>query len=160
MKYTDPKGHVTRFQYNDKGDLLSSESPLHNSYSRIVDPLGRVVAVTDPLGRRTELKRDAAGNVIQLVDPAGAKWTMTYNKAGTLLTRTDPTGRTTESTYDDRGMALSTQGPCGTEHYERDAHGNPIAVTNVEGAVWKYVGLKGVCYKDHHACGRRIRHRL
>jgi RHS repeat-associated protein len=54
--------------------------------TRDYDPLGRLVAETDPLGRTTTLAYDAAGRVIERVDGSGRRMRWTYDASGRVHT--------------------------------------------------------------------------
>jgi YD repeat-containing protein len=91
------KVRITRFTYNDVGDLLTTTDPrgkvttLAYFSSTDADPTkrGRLATVTSPVGHVTSIDSyDANGRVLAVTDPNGVQTTSTYTPRGRLATRT------------------------------------------------------------------------
>jgi YD repeat-containing protein len=54
-KETDPLGHVTKYTYNPQGKLLETEDALGKKTTRTYDQAGRLSTVTDPRGEPRHL---------------------------------------------------------------------------------------------------------
>lgn len=154
-----PEGVVLNYTYDGPGDLVGirhasgTRGTFHYSsvrphfLERIQDPgngptrqmeydaAGRVIAVTeangvrtqqswdpglftgttiDALGHRTEITYDARGNVTREVDPLGGVTLRVYGDARhpqRETSWTDPRGNRTQYTYDDRGNRLTELRP-------------------------------------------------
>jgi RHS repeat-associated protein len=105
---------------------------------------GFTSTLTDPLGHRRDVHRDAFGGVVRVVDFEGdpATWrpasvsTYAYDAAGRMVRATDPSGVLTILAYDALGRRTSLQDPhTGTWHYAYDLKGNLVAETDPEGRV-------------------------
>lgn len=145
----DIKGDVIGQDSFDKNGILRSRS------RSVLDPLGRVVGLTDGYGNRTNYLYDANGHRISTLSPLGALSQVQYDAAnrgvvqtnpdnGQILTNydsrdnvvaiTDPLGHVTSYTYDGLGNRLSVTSPdTGLTTYEYDAAGNVSAMTDSRG---------------------------
>jgi YD repeat-containing protein len=132
---TDQEGFTTQFRYNPTHGLLDIIDPRGGKVARNeYDDNGRLIAVVDADGQRTELTHDLAarreeikdrlghvtvheydqrGNVIATADAVGNRSTFTYDGQDNQLTETNPLGHTTTSTYDSRNNLLSRTTPEG-----------------------------------------------
>ncbi|RBP64126.1 YD repeat-containing protein [Brenneria salicis ATCC 15712 = DSM 30166] len=90
-----PLGHVTRYKYDEYGNLL-----------REISPAGRVVAFS---------YLDDTGLVSQFTDGSGHVWHYDYDEAQRLCGIADPLGRTWHWTYDDAGNPEKLTGPDASE---------------------------------------------
>jgi YD repeat-containing protein len=79
---TDPRGNVTQYAYDAKGDLAS-----------VMDALGHVTSITS---------YDANGRPLTIVDPNGVTTSLTYDLRGRLTSRTVAT-LTSAYAYDKAG---------------------------------------------------------
>jgi len=122
---TDPLGHVTRYQYNPRGQVIQVTyavgTDLEASVSYEYDPdTGKLLAEVDELGRRTEYQYNALGQLIRKVlpDPDGEQGPLDspvyqygYDVVGNLVSETDPLGNVTRYEYDARGRLIRTIQP-------------------------------------------------
>ncbi len=176
---TDPNGNVTEYAYDTNGDLVSLTDPLGetarftygpNHYLlNLIDPqgltftrseydaAGRLVAVVDAQGNRTEFTHDLdnrrevltdrrgfitvreydeRGNVVAITDALGNTTTSTFDGRGNKTSETDPLGNTTASTYNDDDLPLSETDPLGqTRSFTYDAFGRVLTATDRKGEV-------------------------
>ncbi|WP_395297010.1 LamG-like jellyroll fold domain-containing protein [Kitasatospora hibisci] len=117
------------------------------------DKLSRIVASTDPAGRRTTFGYDRLDHQILRVEPNSLgglqppvddnppTWTATWTPTGLQLSATDPIGARTEATYDQLGRTLTAtlveRQPSAqnlTTKFTWDDAGNRTAVTTPAGS--------------------------
>jgi RHS repeat-associated protein len=88
---------------------------------------GHLICLTDPLGQKTNLFRDAEGRLIDLEDPAHRHTLAEYNELGQLI-RIEEAGRLTRYQYDLFGRLTRTTHPDETrEEYQYSEPGAPAA---------------------------------
>jgi RHS repeat-associated protein len=133
----DQLGNRTTFTYDSDHYLLDINDPLGNRASRAdYDADGRLVAVTDAKGRRTEFNRnldsqveistdalgnttttryDDFGNVLSIEQPFTSEGvamvavtTFEYDAAGNRTLTVDPDGVTTQAAFDDKKNVLQS----------------------------------------------------
>lgn len=157
-EYTDANGVTTTYEYDKRGNLLKASTPLLGSepaQTRTISYAhedeahpGDVTAITDPRGKATHFKYDAAGDLTSVTDPAGDETTYTYDELGRRLTRVSPRGNveganpaeyTTTYTYDPAGNRLSATDPLGHERkWSYDADGDLETETDGNGHTTTY----------------------
>ena len=142
IEYTDADGVTTTYEYDEKGNLLSSSTPLVGStdsrtisyaYESKTHPED-VTSMTDPNGKTTTYTYDAVGDLASSTDAAGDKTTYTYDELGRRLTMVSPRGNakgsksseyTTSYSYNAAGNRLTETDPLGHEQkWVYDANGN------------------------------------
>ncbi|MEE1820624.1 DNA/RNA non-specific endonuclease [Streptomyces sp. BE20] len=162
----DPLGRVARTTVDRLGRATSTALPAYtppgagtplNATGRVeYDKLSRVVAATDPAGRRTTFAYDRLGHGTKRVDPNSVgglqppvddnppTWTSTWTPTGLRLSATDPLGARTEATYDQLGRVLTAttveRKPVLqnlTSRFTWDDAGNQTAATSPGGSVGK-----------------------
>jgi RHS repeat-associated protein len=114
----DRNGNVTNFEYDSRGNVLSTQEPNDPS-----DPCdGGVTTVeyedvrfpdlptskTDALGRMTTWEYDPNGNCVREVDPNNFERLWTYNSFGQKRTETDKNSNATTYNYDANGLLTET----------------------------------------------------
>jgi RHS repeat-associated protein len=117
---------VTKYGYDEDGNLTSATDPQGNTTGYAYDALGDLASVTDP-----QLAGQSAPGV----------WNYTYDSDGEPLTATSPTGAETQATYDAFGdQATATQGirsSSGTAYdttkYTYGYLGDPLTTTTPDG---------------------------
>jgi RHS repeat-associated protein len=130
--FTDQEDDVTEYRYNAQHGLTeiidpNGEMPARNVY----DDDGRLVAVIDSEGHRTEFTHDLSGRSEVVRDPLGNATIYVYDESGNVLSETDPLGDTTTFTYDADGNQTSETDPLGnTSSYTYDARGNRLSSTD------------------------------
>jgi len=111
-----PLGHVTRYDYDDWGNLLRETSPS-----------GRVVAFS---------YLDDTGLVSTFTDGSGYVWKYDYDDAERLCGVTDPLDRCWRWTFDDSGNPEKLTGPDASEmHFTWNRYGLLTQVTDQAGEV-------------------------
>lgn len=120
---TDPRGTVTRYDFNDTGHLtrriIGDGTPIAQTTTYEREPGTNLLRATlDPLGRRTEYTYDAIGNTASITRLAGTPdavthtytYEPTYNQ---IASHTDPLGLTSTFRYDPQGNLIETTDPLG-----------------------------------------------
>lgn len=135
---------VTRPSYTPPG---SSSSAITAVTKYGYDENGNLTSVTDPAGNTTSYAYDALGDATSQTDPqlsgqsAAGVWNYTYDSDGEQLSATSPAGAQTQATYDAFGdQATTTQAirmPSGTQYdttaYTYDYLGDPLTTTTPDG---------------------------
>ncbi len=136
----DQVAGVSRFGYDGDHRLLDIEDPrgvkaVRNEY----DAEGRLIAVVDANGNRTELNHDLDARREIVSDRRGNVTISVYNEDGNVTSRTDASGGTKTFTYDARGNKLSETSATGqTATFTYDADGNVLTDTSETGAIRSY----------------------
>ncbi|MFE6870386.1 hypothetical protein ACFVFS_28020 [Kitasatospora sp. NPDC057692] len=162
----DPLGRVARTTVDRLGRAVAATlpaytppgagTPLTATSTVEYDKLSRVVAASDPAGRRTtfaydrldhETKRvepNSLGGLQPPVDDNPPTWTSTWTPTGLQLSATDPVGARSEATYDQLGRVLTAtvveRKPTLqnlTSRFTWDDAGNQTAATSPTGSVGK-----------------------
>ena len=112
VSVTDQVGSVTRFTYNAKHDLLDiidarGIKATRNEY----DATGRLIAVIDADGNRTELAHDIASHKETANDRLSNVTVYEYDNRGNVVKQTDTLGNVTRFTYDARNNMLTKTDP-------------------------------------------------
>jgi len=141
---TDPLGGVTRYAYTNLR-LSSITSPLGTVVKRITyDSTGRVISQQFADGGTELYEYTLSGSIVTastVTDPAGKKTTRRFNAAGYVVALTDQFGQTSLIT---RGLTnnlpTETRGPCGCPEETRqfDAHGNVTSTSDQLGHTVTY----------------------
>lgn len=158
IEYTDENGVTTTYEYDERGNLLSSSTPLAGSeppqahltsygYEDKEHP-GDLTAITDPNENITQFAYDAGGNLESVTDAEGDETTFSYDERGNLMSRVSPRGNEegaeaakyrTAFTYDKAGNRLSSTDPLGAEHaWTYDADGNLESETDAKSQSTSY----------------------
>ncbi|MBK8012783.1 MAG: LruC domain-containing protein [Deltaproteobacteria bacterium] len=158
VSVTDPTGAAATYRYDDAHYLLEARDATGRTMRHYeYDESGRVVAVVDGRGNRTEFTRDldarreivmdalgglttylydARGNVLERTDPLGQVWTQTYDANDRMLTSTDPDGRVTRQEYGTDGHMTRYVDPMGhTVSWTADTAGRVTSQTDMNGEV-------------------------
>jgi YD repeat-containing protein len=131
------------------GDTTTTPTPIttnvYDSASRVVaqtDPLGRRTTwsyndsgttITDPLGNVTVESFDVVGNLRSVTRGVGtylaATWGYLYDANDNLMAASDPDGHVSRASWDSRGNQLSSADGLGNRTtYTYDAQNNPLTV--------------------------------
>lgn len=128
---TDALGRTTRFDLDDRGNVIRATDPLGNVTGLAYDARGLLASTTDAEGATTTIERDGFGNVSRLVDPLGNETRIEYDPAGNVVASTDPNGRRSEYTFDLMNRLLSQRSCCGgAAEFTYDPAGNLLTVTD------------------------------
>jgi RHS repeat-associated protein len=135
-RYTDSLGHTTRYEYNERLQLVSVTDPLGNTTRTTWNSRDQLLSRTDPLGHTTRYSYDDAGNMVRVEQPDGNVTTAAFNELNQPVVITDQDGLVWSHAYDDRGNRLKTVDPAGAEtHFGYDGAGRPVSVTDPLGRV-------------------------
>lgn len=144
------KQMVTRYAYDEVGNLLQRIDALNHTNSFEYDGMGHQTKETLPGNQVATSGYDAVGNLIRYTNFNNVVITNQYNSANLLTNRTSingyhvsfaysPTGQrtnmldasgTTSYTYNNRGWLLTKATPEGTLTYTYDGFGNVTSVTS------------------------------
>jgi RHS repeat-associated protein len=134
-RYAGGKSLTTTYSY-DAGALSAITDPLGRTTQVFVDAVGRIQGTTDPLGNVTQTAYDNLDRVVQVTSPAGQGVQLAYDPVGNLKTFSDAKGNATQFTYDSRNRLLTRKDPLNaTESYAYDAAGNLTRITDRKGQV-------------------------
>lgn len=133
----DPKGYITTYVYDSKGNLTDVSAPEGVSASIEVNSKGLPIEVTDAMGVVTEFSYNTYGNLTRTTLPAlNLSSSATYDRASRLTSATDALGRTTSFEYDDNdNLTSSTDPEDHTTSFGYDENDNMTRITNAKGGV-------------------------
>jgi YD repeat-containing protein len=90
--------------YNATGQVLTAADPRGNVTNYAYDAKGNLTSVTDALGHVTSFTSyDGAGRPLTIIDPNGVTTSLTYNRRGLLKSQTIGTLKTSYAYDGDRG---------------------------------------------------------
>jgi YD repeat-containing protein len=158
-RVTDSHGHVTRYHYNDAGQIVEKETPLGalSQYefddagrpakqleAGIVkgeltyDELGRLASASHPDGRKIELSYDEDHNIVRATDLAGRPWTYRFVHRR-LVSSTNPLGQQWSYEMNDHGELVRVTDPLGfSRTFGYDGQGNLAWGARPSGTAWRY----------------------
>lgn len=129
---------VTRYGYDEDGNLTSVTDPLGNVTSYTYDALGDVTSATTPLGT-TSYTYDADGEQLSATDPLGNTSSQTWDYFGNQATSTDARGYTTSYAHDYLGDVTKTTSPDGVVTTGTYDHlGEPLTTADAYGDTTSY----------------------
>jgi RHS repeat-associated protein len=141
---TDPLNNVTRYTYVTGGRLASVTDPRGVVVKQVsYDGAGRVSQQRFADGGVERYDYLLSGGLVTsttITDPLGRKTVKRFNAAGYVVETTDPLGQTAKFARDvTTNLATSTSGPCGCAEATRkfDSRGNTIELTGRTGLVQK-----------------------
>ncbi|MEH0834673.1 PAAR domain-containing protein, partial [Pectobacterium cacticida] len=156
-----PLGHITRYEYDDVGNLLREISPAGrvvefayqddtglvslftdgsgHQWHYAYDDHERLVGITDPLGRHWDWQYDGKGNPQCLTGPANREVRFTWNRYGLLTEVSDEQGRVqADLCYDHRQRLLSsTDAESRTQQLRYDQQDRLTTWTRADGATYR-----------------------
>ncbi|MCA9538026.1 MAG: hypothetical protein KC620_04025, partial [Myxococcales bacterium] len=157
---TDFSDQTTEYMYDGRHNLLSIVDPRGSAPGLVeYEPNGRVRAVTDSEGNRTEIGHDGVNRQELIVDKVGARTILSYDARGNVIEVIDALNGRTTYEYDANDNLTRTVDPIGNEtRYEYvnnnrtaivdpmgerwemqyDARGNRTSFTDPEGNVWQW----------------------
>lgn len=132
---TNSLGHVTKYQWNQRGQVVAQIDPIGAVRRTQYDEHGRMVQQIDPLGKKTEYGYDEFGNKSRISDPSGATASIEFNERHQPVRFTDPLGNEWQREYDTSGRLRATTNPLG-QRWEReyDNRGNLVRALSPHGA--------------------------
>lgn len=157
---TDPKGHVTQFEYdaaghttkvtnnagnntaftyNAKGQVLTATDAMGNMTHFAYNAQNDLISVTDPLGNKTLFEYDDLSRPVKITDPKGNKTTLAYDALDQLTSITDALNRAKIFGYDSNGNKVSETDAKGhTTTFSYDAKDRLTSSTNAKGETYSY----------------------
>lgn len=116
-RIVSPSGRITERTYDPDQNLLTETiaagtpdaATVHYTYSLT----GKLLSMTDPLGRKTQFEYDANDQRITTIYPDNTKTKCSYNALGQLATTTDELGHIIKQEYDAYGNVISITDPEG-----------------------------------------------
>jgi RHS repeat-associated protein len=170
VKFTDPLGHSTSYQYDAAGRLVQQTDALGGVTTYTYDGDNRLLKQVDPFGLATKYTYDGdgrvlkvnvqgspdpetlylydvAGNLLSVTDPNGNEIAFAYNSLNQVITETDALGGQQSFAYDAAGNLTSHTDANGhTTAYAYDGKNRLISRTDALGNVesWTYDGMDNV----------------
>jgi RHS repeat-associated protein len=142
---TDPLGNVTRYGYGVFGSLATVTDPRGVVVKQIIyDGVGRVSEQMFADGGVERYSYELSGQTVTtaiITDPLGRVTTKRFNAAGYVIEETDALSQISRIERDlTNNLPLSIFGPCGCAEVTRtfDSRGNPLTVTNRMGQTTRY----------------------
>jgi RHS repeat-associated protein len=119
---TDPRGIVTRWDYDQRG-LQTAQTVAYGTAdaettTTVYDPAGEVISTIDARSEETDYGYDDAGRRVTVTDPERLTTTFSYDLAGDVLSVIDPRLYETDYTYDPVGRETSETLAAGTTDAE------------------------------------------
>lgn len=121
IEYRDARGLLTRFTYNEHGQLLTltraAGTPREATTTWTYEARGFLLSQTDPAGVVTRFAHDDLGNLTNQIvapgTPAQVSTSYTYDEFGRRTSEADAAGRRTRYAYDGRDQITRTilEGP-------------------------------------------------
>jgi RHS repeat-associated protein len=123
--------------------LLSSITDRNGNAVRLVRDTAqpaRITQIIDPVGRVLALTYDAANRITSLTDPIGRTVTYTYNAGGSLVSVTDPEGGVTSYEYEapDRLSREIDRRKITVMENTFDANGRVTQQRQPDGGIWRF----------------------
>ncbi|MDE6386677.1 MAG: hypothetical protein K2L82_02585, partial [Lachnospiraceae bacterium] len=155
---TDPMGNTTEYAYDALDNLTAIRRKGNNGekdhttvYQR--DPFGRVLCITDPLGRKEHFRYDPLGRPVWKKDRDGNETHTTYTMTGQPQSILYADKTAVEMQYDALNRLTRVKDSLGTTRIERDRTGRIKTVTDHNGQTvsyeWEKTGQRrGTTYPD------------
>ncbi|MBM9570503.1 RHS repeat protein, partial [Citrobacter sedlakii] len=128
--HTKGEGGLKRVMREEKAD--------GSTMTREFDNAGRMVAMTDAAGRKTEYRLNVgSGNVTEIVTPDGRSVRFSYNDQRQLISTTGTDGLRSRQAFDNRGRLTEEKSRSGdvTRYYYDDPHSElPSATEDATGS--------------------------
>ena len=125
------------YRYDASGNLTEVIDELGNtiSYEYSSTQAHHLESIVDPLGRPSlRIEYDDQGRISAIIDALGNKTELSIDSSARLETLTDANGGTTVFAYDERGNLTSTTDQTGNQSsFEFDEHNNRTKITDALG---------------------------
>lgn len=144
---TDRNGHVTRYDYDARGNLVGVTDAEGGRTEHTYAANGDRVQMRDPNANVTRFTYDAYGNLETTTNALAGKTTANWNVRGLPTAVTDPLNRTTQFEYDTLNRMTrkldasgNTEPKRGIRRFTYDAIGNKLTETDEENrtTAWTY----------------------
>lgn len=137
--YTDGEHQTWRWERDDEGRLLSTETPSGSRLDFTYHPSGEPELISGPDTDFVRYVRDLVGNPVQVSDQAGLVVSYKYNDRGQWVSATLPNGGLTSCEYDAWGNRVTVTEPDGvTKSISYDHWGRPLALREASGLETTY----------------------
>ncbi|WP_437950815.1 RHS repeat-associated core domain-containing protein [Sorangium sp. So ce296] len=128
-------GSVHSYRFDAAGNVLEYQDALGHAWRCERDEVGRLRAVVDPTGARTEYVYDEQGAIAEMRDALGEFARYERNAQGDVAAVFDELGPVVAFRYDERGLLVEAVLPNGgVTRMEYDALGNRVAVFEPDGS--------------------------
>ncbi|MGK3994430.1 RHS repeat-associated core domain-containing protein [Sorangium sp. So ce1024] len=128
-------GSVHSYRFDAAGNVLAYQDALGHTWRCERDEVGRLRAVVDPMGARTEYVYDQQGAIAEMRDALGGYARYERNAQGDVAAVFDDLGPVVAFRRDGRGLLVEAVLPNGgVTRMEYDALGNRVAVIEPDGA--------------------------
>ncbi|MEN6642395.1 MAG: hypothetical protein ABFE08_08125, partial [Armatimonadia bacterium] len=104
----DPLLHTTRYDYDDRANLIKETDALDHASYYAYDQHGQMISGTDKLGATTYYDYDAYGNMVWVRDALGQATYFSHDLAGNVVSSLDPLGNASYFEYDKRDKVVKT----------------------------------------------------
>ena len=129
-----PDGTVTRKMYDATGTLTGEQSADEGYTEYVLNKVGNVVRIVDPLGYASDFEYDGMYNILKGVDPLGNTVVYTYDGNDNALTKTDALGYVISYQYDSlNNISWLKDGNGAETSFGYDVDGNLIKITYADG---------------------------
>jgi YD repeat-containing protein len=137
---TNAAGIITRYEYNNAGDLVRIVAPGSDTTAIEYDGNhGLPIAITDSRKRTIRMTYDQAGRVVSRTAPDNATTRYTYDAYGNIQTITGPDGKTTTYVYSITGELLESRNPASqVTHYTYNNAGRLASLTDPAGHATRF----------------------
>lgn len=137
-RVTDSHGQVTRYTYNDVGQVVEKQTPLGAVSQYGFDDLGRPTKELEAGIVKGELTYDELGCIISAAAPDGRKMELSYDQDHNIVRATDLAGRAWTYRFVNRRLVGSTN-PLGQERsYETNEFGELVRETDALGETRRF----------------------
>ncbi|MBP2000771.1 RHS repeat-associated protein [Paenibacillus shirakamiensis] len=119
--YTANDSHGTLVKQTDGTHLLTTA----DQYKYVFNTAGYLTSMQDRNGNIVKIDVDSTGKVVKITDTVGRVYTVTYNAAGYLTMITDPMNRNVKYSYDGSNRLVTVTDPEGNviSSYVYDTYG-------------------------------------
>ncbi|QOL14249.1 RHS repeat-associated core domain-containing protein [Dickeya dianthicola] len=131
-----PLGHVTRYEYDEVGNLLREISPAGRVVEfRYLDDTGRVSTFTDGSGHQWQYDYDEALRLCGVTDPLGREWGWVYDAEGNPERLTGPDASEVRFTWSRYGLLTQVSDATGEvqARLQYDHRQRLLSATDAEG---------------------------
>ena len=119
---TTPSAQVTRYGYDNQGNVTSISDPLNRVTTNAYDALNRLKQVTDPASGVTRFEYDGQDQLALVTDPRNNATRYSVDGLGNFAAQSSPDTGSTANTYDAAGnVAISTDAKGQSTSYAYDA---------------------------------------
>ena len=118
---TSPSAQITRYGYDNQGNVISINNPLNRSTVNAYDALNRLKQITDPANGVTRFEYNGLDQPASVVDPRNNATRYTFDGLANLSAQSSPDTGNTTRTHDAAGnvvIAVDAKGQTTTYTYD------------------------------------------